>query len=207
VFSFGAILYEMLTGVKAFEGKSRAALIATLATAAPDSVRDHRPEAPSALEHLVERCVEKDPEERLHTHDLLFQIRWIAEGGKALQDQAPSGLGSRTVRIALAAAALITAGLAYPAAMYFRGPSEGRFELRVPTVGLSPSDIALSPDGQTMALVLKPNTAEAGSLYVRGVGALAFLKLGGTDGPIFARRDHRSVYAFERDPKTRKLSF
>jgi Tol biopolymer transport system component len=72
--------------------------------------------------------------------------------------------------------------LAVPAALYLRGPAEPeRFQFRVPVLGLSTSDIALSPDGKLIALVAKPNLGEPASLYVRRVGAVTFQRLGGTD--------------------------
>src|SRR6185437_9763866 len=115
VFSFGAILYEVITGKKAFEGKSRAVLIAALATADPDPMIELRPGTPPALQHLVERCLEKDPDDRWHTHDLLTQLRWIAGGEKSLDAKEPTSVNTKRVRIGLAIAAVLLAVLAYPA--------------------------------------------------------------------------------------------
>ncbi len=203
IFAFGAILYEMVTGKKAFEGKSRAALIATIATAEPD------PFAPAALEHVVKRCLAKDPENRWQTaHDLLVQLRWIAQG-----DAQPAGSGSahkreRLIKVVLAAAVLLMAALAFPAGLYFRGPGEAeKFEFRVPVRGLSQGNIALSPDGQMMALVIRPEQQGAVSLYVRQVGGVAFQKLGGTDDAAqpFWSPDSRFI-AFVTGGRLKKVS-
>jgi Tol biopolymer transport system component len=183
IFAFGAIFYEMITGTKAFEGKSRAVLIAAIATADPDPLSKTQPGATPGLQHIVERCLAKDPDDRWQTaHDLLVQLRWVSEGGGHAPGAAPVRKHQKWVRIALAAAALLIVALAYPAALYLRGPSDpGSFQFRVPVRGLSPADIALSPDGETIALVARPNTGEPASLYVRRAGSVAFTKLGGTD--------------------------
>jgi dienelactone hydrolase len=64
VFSFGAMLYEMLTGTRPFEGGTAVALLSAILKDAPPSVRSLRPEVDPRLERLVERCLEKDPEVR-----------------------------------------------------------------------------------------------------------------------------------------------
>jgi len=67
IFAFGATLYEMISGKRAFEGKSKAHLIAAIVSAEPDALSKVQPETPPALEYLVKRCLDKDPEERLQT--------------------------------------------------------------------------------------------------------------------------------------------
>ncbi len=90
IFAFGAVLYEMLTGRKAFDGKTQASLIAAIMNVDPVPVSVLAPIAPHALERLVSRCLAKDPDDRWQTaHDLLIQLRWIAGRG------AKSGAGRR----------------------------------------------------------------------------------------------------------------
>src|SRR4029450_1267466 len=85
IFAFGAVLYEMVTGAKAFEGKNRPVLIAAISTLDPDPISKPQPGVPAALDHVAQRCPEKDPDDRWQTaHDLLVQLRWVAEGGDAL---------------------------------------------------------------------------------------------------------------------------
>ena len=204
VFAFGAILYEMVTGKKAFDGRSRAVLIAAIATADPE------PLPHAALQHVVQRCLEKDPEDRWQTaHDLLIRLRWLAESGASAGAQTPSGDKKKLIRIWGAAAALLIAGLAYPAALYLRGPAEpAAFQLRIPTRGLIGSaDFALSPDGQTVVVALQPDTGQPSSLYIRPVGAVTFQKLGGTNDasqPFFSP-DSRFV-AFTTGGRLKKVS-
>ncbi len=183
IFAFGAMLYEMVTGKKAFEGRSRAVLIAAITTSEPEALTALQPGASRALQHVVERCLVKDPEHRWQTaHDMMAQLRWVAGGGVPAAGAAVAPAKQRSTRVLVAAAALLVVALAVPAALYFRGgPAPERFQFRVPVIGINPASFALSPDGQTIVLLARPGTQEASTLYVRRVGALAFNKLLGTD--------------------------
>ena len=186
IFAFGAILYEIVTGVKAFEGKNRALLMAAIATLDLDPLSKAQPAASPALDHVAKRCLEKDPEDRWQTaHDLTLQLRWVAEGGAGAVGAVRPAAGRGTYRrvsMLLAAALLLVAVMTTPAMLYMRGSGESdAFQFRIPVAGLSDSDIAISPDGQTIALVARPNTQEPASLFVRPVGSTSFRRLGGTD--------------------------
>ena len=183
VFAFGALLYEMLTGRRAFEGKSQASLIAAIMHGEPPPLAMLVPMTPASLDRLVRRCLAKDPDDRWQTvHDLLIQLRWITGGRN--RAGAPSQENRRRreplVVAALALAVLVTAGAAVPAFRYFNGtPPADPFSFRVPAFGLNPLDVALSPDGTTIALVSSADGP--GALYIRPVGAIAFRKLAGTE--------------------------
>ena len=82
IFSLGAILYEMVTGKRAFEGKTTASTIAAVLAAEPKPISAIQPMSPPALEHLTTACLAKDPDERLQTaHDVKVGLRWIAQTG------------------------------------------------------------------------------------------------------------------------------
>ena len=82
LFAFGAVVYEMLTGKKAFEGKSQASLIGSILKDTPRPVSTLQPAAPPALDHLIAVCLEKDPENRWQTaRDVWSESRWIAKEG------------------------------------------------------------------------------------------------------------------------------
>jgi Tol biopolymer transport system component len=211
IFAFGLIVYEMLTGKRAFAGKSRAILIASILTGEPDPLTEVQPTTPLALEHTVARCLQKDPEERWQTaHDVLVRLQWIAGGGAG---GAPATViarqhrRERRVLIALGVFAFLAAVLAFPAILYMRGSAEpDAFEFRMPVLGLSPASIAVSPDGQSIAFVLRPNTQEPAALYVRPVGSLASRRLGGTEeaGLPFWSPDSKYV-AFVTGGKLKKV--
>jgi len=98
--------------------------------------------------------------------------------------------------VALAAALLVTADMATPALLYFRAPGDqDAFQFRIPVYGLNQSDIAVSPNGETLALVARPDPPEAAALYVRPVAATAFRRVAGTDDAAlpFWSADSRSI--------------
>ncbi len=88
IFSFGAMLYEMATGHKAFEAKSHASLIAAILKEEPRPMREFQPLTPPALEQIVKACLAKDPDERPQSaHDLKLQLEWIRESSGISQSQ------------------------------------------------------------------------------------------------------------------------
>ncbi len=83
IFAFGAVVHEMITGKKTFEGKSQVLLISAIATAVPQPVSRVQPSAPPALDHVIKTCLEKDPANRWQdARDLLAELQWIADGGE-----------------------------------------------------------------------------------------------------------------------------
>ena len=84
IFSFGAVLYEMATGKRAFDGKSQASLIASIMASEPPAMSAIQPMAPAPLDRLVRKCLRKDPDERWQSaHDITDELRWIAESSTA----------------------------------------------------------------------------------------------------------------------------
>jgi serine/threonine protein kinase len=81
IFAFGAVVYEMATGKKAFEGKSQASLIAKILETDPPPISSLQPMTPPALDRVVRKCLAKEPDQRWQTaSDLCGELKWIAEG-------------------------------------------------------------------------------------------------------------------------------
>ncbi|HUF67323.1 MAG TPA: protein kinase [Longimicrobiales bacterium] len=181
IFALGAVLYEMLTGKRAFEGKSQASLIGAIMKAEPRPISHHAPETPAVLEHMIARCLVKDPEERWQdAHSIKLKLQWIARH----RDSAAVAAAPRTWRDTAmwATLAILLAGVSVPAYLHWRGGLQpGAIQFRHTISGLSEADIAVSPDGKTIAFVAKPDNAGAASLYIRPIGGLAAVKLAGTD--------------------------
>ena len=155
IFSFGAVLYEMLTGRRPFDGDSEASIITAIMSSQPPAVSTLQAVTPHALDRVVQRCLAKDPDARWQSAaDLGAELRWVAEGGA--QVTAPSRPAERGRRIAAVAAVLVLAAglgavatwrlLARPA------PTPLHFSLSIAKFGLTltGSGLAISPDGLTV---------------------------------------------------------
>src|SRR5579863_830196 len=107
-FAFGAVVYEMATGKRAFEGKTQASLIAKILEIDPPPISSLQPMTPPALDRVVKKCLAKDPDDRWQTaRDLEVELKWIAEDGSqfALAPAAAAkgmrALGRRAVILSL----------------------------------------------------------------------------------------------------------
>ena len=80
IFAFGVVLYEMVTGKKAFTGKTHASLISSILKDAPRPIVELQPLTPAPLDHIVSRCLAKEPDERWQAaSDLTRELKWIDE--------------------------------------------------------------------------------------------------------------------------------
>jgi eukaryotic-like serine/threonine-protein kinase len=215
IFSFGAILYEMATGRKAFEAKSHASLIAAILKEEPRPLRELQPLTPPALEHIVKACVLKDPDERPQSaHDLKLQLDWIRESSGISQSQltqtAPAVGRSRARRkiasivLATAVCTLLAAGaLAY----FFRpqpAPAE-RLEFSIP-LQEEMSHMALSADGRMLAFVSPDPVSGANKVSVQHVGSSGISVLPGTEGASYPFWSPDDAYVgFFADGKLKKV--
>jgi eukaryotic-like serine/threonine-protein kinase len=82
IFSLGAVLYEMVTGQRAFEGKSQLSIASAILEKEPEPISGLKPMTPPTLDHAIRRCLAKDQEERWQTaRDLMLELKWIAGAG------------------------------------------------------------------------------------------------------------------------------
>ena len=79
LFALGAVLYEMTTGKRPFEGKSQLSLASAILEKDPEPIRTLKPLTPAAFEHVVRSCLAKDPEDRFqNARDVRLELEWIA---------------------------------------------------------------------------------------------------------------------------------
>jgi len=165
IFAFGVVVYEMVTGKKAFEGESQAGLIGAIMHSEPPVAR-LQAVAPPALEHLVKTCLVKDADRRWQSAgDVGRNLRWIGEAGasSASATLVPQPSASPVWRQPVPVALSLAVALGVTAVVLaVRNPvpvettaRQVRFELSVPD-GLSmgywqESPLALSPDGTSVA--------------------------------------------------------
>src|SRR5207248_3161973 len=80
VFSLGCVLYEMVTGRRAFDGKSQLSVLTAILEKEPERISTMQPATPAALEQTIHDCLEKNPEDRFQTaHDVKLQLAWMAK--------------------------------------------------------------------------------------------------------------------------------
>jgi len=157
IFAFGAVLYEMASGRRAFRGDSQASLIATILNRDPEPLSSVQPNVPADLDRLVRKCLAKDPDARWQSaSDVADELRWIASG-ETSRAAGPQVSGRRrTARWAATALALLVAVAAGASIWRWRSAVRPRApEVQQQQVTFS-GDIqmsALSPDGRTVAYV------------------------------------------------------
>jgi serine/threonine protein kinase len=206
IFAFGAVLYEMVTGRKAFKGKSQASLMASILEHQPPPIAELQPTIPLSLDHVIRTCMNKDPDRRWQTFaDVAIQLRWIAEH---TEERTPvSGTTRSMNRVAIAIAAVLAIALAATlGVLFFRPkpepPRAVRFDL--PLASPSPNQFAISPDGSTIVAITQ--TGNETPLWVRRLDQSEpqLLKgLGNVQFPFWSP-DNRNV-GFFADGKLKRI--
>jgi Tol biopolymer transport system component len=214
LFSFGAVLYEMITGRRAFRGDTPASVIGAILKEDPLSIVDADASAPEELDRIIRSCLAKDPDERWQdAHDLRLELQWTAEILARPRDRAASRLSR--VPASTAVAVLILLAALWGVREFRRVPIQQpavRFLLDAPagsqfiSVGTHAGPPVLSADGQRLAFVASSPEGRT-VLWVRSLGSLQALPLAGTEGATFPfwspDGDHLGFFA---DRKLKKVS-
>ena len=193
IFSFGAVLYEMVTGQRAFHGKSQLSVASAILEKDPEPISKLQPLTPPSLNHAIHRCLAKDPDDRWQTaRDLLLELKWIAEGGSQVM-QSPmtserSVLGWRA--FTLSAATLLLGAAITSLAIWNLKPSPprpvSRLAITLPPgqklAGLEQPAVALSPDGSQLAYVAVQGGTQ--QIYLRAMDSLEARAIPGTEGGV-----------------------
>ncbi|MDA2935336.1 serine/threonine-protein kinase, partial [Acidobacteria bacterium AH-259-D05] len=226
IFAFGAVIYEMATGKKAFEGTSQASLIAAIMEKDPRPMSELQPMTPSVLDWVVTRCLAKEPDERVQTAaDLMAELRWVAEVGTQVGPSpavAAPAAWRRAIPWSIAAIAVVAAIVVVIAAVTLWSDPPviqtvqpvTRTEITLPstsplgfgaTYGFDPTLIALSPDGTTLVFVGK--TGEGTQLYRREMDSLEITPIEDTEEAMhpFFSPDSNWVGFLTRD-RVKKIS-
>ena len=209
IFSFGAVLYEMLTGKLAFEGKSQLSVASAILEKEPEPITSTKPLTPPALNHAIRKCLAKPPEERWQSaSDLASELNWISESStQAAVEGRVSAWRSRREGVALLLVAvlavfLIGVGVAWWQSrnrhlqpMYFHA-----------SVSFAANDLALSPDGHRLAMAAYSAQASNSVLWTYEVGSRRTNSLDGTEGASypFWSPDGRFI-GFFADGKLKKV--
>jgi Tol biopolymer transport system component len=199
IFSLGAILYEMLSGRRAFEGKSQLSVASAILEREPTPIISIKPMTPPVLEHLVKKCLAKSVEERWQSAgDLASELRWIADrsaqGGAEDSSGPAAKAGWQRIAGIGSLAALAAAVVVLTFFLMRKGGSPGlggngvvRLSIALPLKQELAADmtqaVMLSPDGERVAYV----AADSGvsHLYVRRLDQFESVAIPDSEGAIF----------------------
>jgi Tol biopolymer transport system component len=215
LFAFGCVLYEMLTGRRAFEGKSQLSVLTAILEHEPAAPSALLPATPAALDRVVRACLAKDPEARFQTaHDVGLQLKWIRDegarsaalpaGGRAIR---PWTLAAAAAVVVVALAAAVLAGRRWqetPAPAYqfeTNAPGKTVFNFR----GLSGPPV-MAPDGRNLVFAAAvPDQPGSRILWLRSFDSSETRPLPGTERGTFPFWSPEGrVFGFFSDGKLRK---
>jgi Tol biopolymer transport system component/tRNA A-37 threonylcarbamoyl transferase component Bud32 len=200
IFAFGALLFEMLTGRAAFEGKTRASLLGAILKDEPPPVSRVRPVAPATLDRIISTCLAKDPDDRYQSaRDLLRDLKWVASGSSDGAGARAAAAPARSTRVAWLVAALSTIALIATAVIALRRTREvtsaapTQFAIVPPEntslggpraggTGIA-AQVAVSPDGRNVVFVA--GTGSTYQIWLRPVASLAPRAIAGTEDGAF----------------------
>ncbi len=203
IFAFGAVVYEMATGKKAFEGKSQASLIAAILKDDPPAMAALQPMTPTTLDHVVRRCMSKAPEDRWQAaSDVMAELKWVGEAGSQPDVSAPVISRSRNRErlawgLAVAVLVLVSVGLGLLALQLSvpLSPTTTRLAVTLPQESpvarpeKSPYlGVAISPDGRRI-VYRGEDPSGTDQLYVRSLERVGIESLPGTENafqPFFS---------------------
>ena len=162
IFSLGAVLYEMVTGNRAFEGKSQLSVASAILEKEPEPITSTKPLTPPALNHTISKCFAKLPDERWQSaSDLASELQWITERGA--HESQPRGAELRRTKRErltwLAAMSFLLAGLLW---VSYKRPAPADLPIWsyiLPAERTAFSNfggpVVLSPDGRKLAFVAR----------------------------------------------------
>ena len=189
IFAFGAVVYEMATGKRAFEGKSQASVLAAILETDPPPISSLQPMTPPQLDRVVKKCLAKEPEGRWQAAgDLTDELKWIAEGGSQAGIAAPVIIASARDWRALPGRQqscpfrCVGHWHLRISIVYQRNRHATKVSILPPPNAVISSDSApaMSPDGRRLAFVARDSSGKA-LIWIRPLDSLTAQPLTDTD--------------------------
>jgi serine/threonine protein kinase len=218
IFSFGAVLYEMLTGQRAFPGKSQLSVASAILEKEPAPISSIKPMTPPALDFAVKKCLAKVPDERWQSaSDLASELKWTAETSSSSASVSAASYGTSfrgplAWKIAAFGVFAIAAFLGY---LHWRdvqsasqtqvvrafviAPEKTRFSFTGDTAG----PVTVSPDGTSLVF------SAGGFLWVRSLSETSSRRLEGTQDatfPFWSADSHFIGFSADGKLKTMDIS-
>lgn len=206
IFAFGLVLYELITGQRAFDGKTRTSLVASILKDQPRPLSELQPLSPPALERVVATCLEKNPDKRWQSaREVKHALEWISSEAPAARVSAPTAPARQWLWPNIAAVAILIAGVV-AWALWPKHPAPAkvtRFQVPLPENSTFGQYLSLSPDGRKL---LFNTTRPDGGLWVRDLDSLEARLIPGTQGVfrMFWSPDSRFV-AFGQGNQLKKM--
>jgi serine/threonine protein kinase/Tol biopolymer transport system component len=208
IFSLGAVLYEMLTGQSAFPGKSQLSVASAILEKEPAPISSVKPMTPPALDHAVKKCLAKLPDERWQSaSDLASEIKWITESGSQAGPAVRAAAPGKVQRALPWLVSFVLLFALVVVAIWWRNSTPPEQTMYFSTPFPFPArDMALAPNGHTLAVVAYWETARKNVLWIYELGSPNANRLADTEGATypFWSADGRSL-AFFADGKLKKL--
>jgi eukaryotic-like serine/threonine-protein kinase len=217
LFAFGAVLYEMVTGRRAFTGKTQASLIGAILKDQPAPAQSLVPDVPAPLERVIARCLAKDRDDRWQTaRDLASELNWIASEQRNPSTSSTAVIAptrshaSKRALMTRSAVVIVFATLASLVTWMWLGtrpavaavPAQVEFSIPVPVEApvhrTTGSGVAVSPDGRVIVYAAQTLDGRARVLYVRHLDSAGVRRVEGTEGgfaPFFSH-DSRFIGFF-----------
>jgi serine/threonine protein kinase/roadblock/LC7 domain-containing protein len=186
IFAFGAVLYEMATGKRAFQGKSQLSVMSAILEKEPEPISTVNPLTPPLLDHIVRRCLAKIPEERWQSaQDLKLELEWVRQAGSQASTPALAGGKRKSSNVLVLAAALALAATLLALGYSLLPPKPApamwaNLNLAGELID-EEGNFALSPDGQKVAYVAATQEGNL-KLWVRNLRSPKAQPLEGTEG-------------------------
>jgi len=192
IFSLGAVLYEMVTGNRAFQGKTQLSVASSILEREPEPISVAKPLTSKALERAIQRCLAKDPEDRWQTgRDLASELKWIGESGSQSAASVTTSAVAHPARnvkqwmpwVINGALALLLIG----AAVSLRNakPEEQQRMYFSAPLSFAAQDLAIAPNSHTVAVVGYNEAARKSMIWLYEVGSREAKVLPDTEGGIF----------------------
>ena len=213
IFAFGAVLYEMATGKRAFEGKNQISVASAILEKDPEPISKIKPLSPAAFDYLVATCMAKDRDERFQTaHDLRLQLKGISLASSSPAVQTKLSNSRRTAFVLMALTLLLIGGaIVYylnpgtPSAAAVRSYVPPPPGTSFPMSGLEIGPVVGSPDGKTLAFTAVDEQGVT-KLWLRALSAQQATVLDGTEDASKPFWSFDGQYlAFAADGKLKKI--
>jgi eukaryotic-like serine/threonine-protein kinase len=190
IFSLGAVLYEMLAGKRAFQGKTQLSVASAILESEPAPINSIKPLTPVNLDRAIRRSLAKDRDDRWQTaRDFSSELKWIGESSGQTPISATAVASRKTplrrnalpwLLCGLLAAALLAAILLWSGAK--NNSQTGYFYALLP---FNVESMAVAPDGHTVAVIGKLEPQQAKTLWLYEVGSRQARSLADTEGAVF----------------------